>query len=98
MSAFKTIRTQNRELMSIQDNVQDALRFLDLSLITDGVLVGPVTITTANTTIAHTLNRMPLGWFPVNKKGLGDIFEISKNASNLTLKSSVTVISHFWCF
>lgn len=98
MIAFKTIRTQNRELMTLQDNIRDVLQPISDALIVEGVLIGPVTIGTSPTTIPHTLNRMPLGWIPSRKKGLGDIFEISINANNLTLQSSVAVTTFLWVF
>lgn len=98
MRAFKTIRTQNRELMSIQDNIQDALKIIDLSLILDGVQIGPVTIGTTNTVIAHTLNRMPLGWILVRPKAEEIVWEVSMNSSNLTLIASNPIQCHLWVY
>ncbi len=97
MTAFRTIRTADRELMTVQQNVTDALKDIDDSLIVEGVLIGPVVIGTGNTVIPHSLKRMPLIWFPVRKKGLGDIYEVSINANNLTLISSVSVTTYLWC-
>lgn len=98
MSAFKTFRTSNRELGALQDNTRDALAFLNDCLLVEGVLIGPVTIGTTPTTVPHTLNRMPLGWFPVRLKGPYVPYEISINANNLTLQSSTAVTTHIWVF
>lgn len=98
MTAFKTFRTPNRELGLLQDNIRDALQDISDSLIVEGVQIGPVTIGTTATTIAHTLNRMPLGYFVVKKSGPGDIYDMAINASNLTLVSSSQVRVSIWVY
>lgn len=98
MKAFKTFRTQDRELGLLQDNVRDFTQVFQDATIVDGVQIGPFTVNTVNTVIPHTLSRMPLGYVIVRKRGLGDIYDVSMNANNLTLISSVQVAVTLWVY
>lgn len=98
MRSFRKIRSPNKDLMMLQDAVSDVFGELQNNFVADGVLISNVVIGTGNTTIPHTLNRMPLGWFPTRKKGPGDIYEVSINGSNLTLISSVAVTTSLWVY
>lgn len=98
MFSFKKLRTPNRDLMELQQNCADAFQFFKNSFIFEGVLLGPITIGTTDTVIPHTLNRMPLGWFPVRLKGPFVPYETTINASNLTLRATSSVVCHLWVF
>lgn len=98
MFAYRRTRSANKDVNYVQDSLADIVTQLRNALVLDGVLVSKVVIGTTDTMVAHTLNRVPLGWFVSRKRGLGDIYEVAINASNLTLKSSVAVTCDLWVF
>ena len=86
-------------------DVQNALEGLYVPLqailkipLLDGVLKSDVEVTTSQATLRHGLGRRPLGWILVTKDANANVWEVSRNDTELVLDSSATVTVDVWVF
>ena len=86
--AIRKIVTADDKLNRIQDSLKTAIdpilsdRFNNKKVLT-------VTIGATATKIAHSLGYEPQGFLVINKNKQGDVWLVSKDASAITLQSSV---------
>ena len=98
--AIKSIRTLNfkdQDIQRFQDDVQLTVGELQKLSFLDGIRI-EATVGTSPTTIQHKLQYTPVGFFIMDKQGLGDVYRVSWDAENIVLRSSVSVKIVLWVF
>jgi hypothetical protein len=94
---FKTFGGSD-EINRVQDNIADALKPLADAPLNGHVLVGPVTIGTTPTTVAHKLGQQLQSWCLAGPKANAVVWEISRTKSTLTLQASASVETYLLVF
>lgn len=89
LQTFKRIRTDDRELEMIQDNIESAFRPIVASDIVPGLLLKDVILRAGqDNLVAHTLARMPQLWHVVRIDAAANLYEYpSIELGGLTLTS-----------
>lgn len=95
---FQKVRTQDKELMQLQNSLSRV--FLDLLglEILNGRLIEDVEVTTSQVTVNHGLNRELKGWIVVKKNADRRVWQTDITATTLTLDASATVTVSLWVF
>lgn len=76
LQTFKRIRTDNRELEMIQDNIESAFRPIVASDIVPGLLLKDVSLKAGqDNLVAHTLARTPQIWQIVRIDAAANVYE-----------------------
>lgn len=98
LTPFRKIRTQDKDLVSLQNAL--ARIFLDLLglEILNGRLIEDVVVTTSTVTVDHGLNRVLKGWIVVKKNADRRVWQTSITSTQLVLDSSATVTVSLWVF
>jgi hypothetical protein len=88
---FRRIRTEDRILEMIQDNISESIHPVNASEILPGVFVGDVTLTVSvDNLIAHKLGRMPKMWVIVGKNADANVWQ-----SNTIVLSNQSITDKF---
>ena len=100
---FKKINTKDKELVQVQNNVEDVLNPIINANIVDGLLLKNVCLTALKANLVkHKLNRPPLGWILVRKRADSRIWDIQDSNINtktsLVLTCSHDVVVDLWIF
>lgn len=98
MLPFRTIQTQNKDVMAVQSNVGEVFRSLAVSPFSDGVFLEGVALTSAGVTINHGLQRQPRGWIVVDTDDHATYFRGSWDDRTIILAASVPVTVSLWVF
>lgn len=98
MQQLRKFRVENKDLMRLQDNVDEVFRSQAVSPFVDGVLIEGKIIVTAGTTVNHGLQRQPRGWIIVDSTVAANFYRASWDERSLTLVSSADTIATIWVF
>lgn len=89
------------ELKRLQDNVIRAVNPLSGSAVVDGVLIGPISLTTSFQPVAHKLGRQYRGWQVIRTNASATVWEdFTWNAQDATIymRASATCTVYLWVF
>lgn len=89
------------ELKRLQDNVIRAVDPLTRSSIVDGVLVGPVPLTTSFAPVAHGLGRQFRGWIVIRNDTSATAWEDftwNAQAASISMRASAACSVYLWVF
>lgn len=89
---FKTFSAEDQEVARLQDNVAEFTRPLVASPLTDALLLGPVTVGTTPTEIAHKLGRSMKSWILAAPLANAQVWEVARNSKTITLQASSNVV------
>ena len=97
MKSFKKIRTGNREVDQIQENLTQFFTQQAGNFLLDGILHKEITI---NTTFAleHKLGRLPIGYIVVRRDSNAVIYNGDITNTLINLSSSASVEADIWVF
>jgi hypothetical protein len=100
MKNFSQIHTSSNDLNRVQDNISIFTTPISQILLLDGVLIKDVDLTTSETKVNHTLNRLPNGWLIVKKDAAQDVYESGSTVPErfLSLTASGNVTVSLWVF
>lgn len=99
MNRFRRIKTTNRDLEAVQDNVAHVVEQLQTVPFLDGVWLVGVPVSTIQTVIAHTLNRQPRGWVVTDTNSTNGVGRVTWDNRTITLQSvGGTVTLSIWIF
>lgn len=103
LPVFKRVKSQDRIVNQIQDNVEQVLSPLLRALISDGRLIENILIETGTPkSINHGLGRKLRGWMVTSKNSNADIWDSQStnklSSKTLILNSSANVIISLWVF
>lgn len=88
---FKTFSPEDADVARLQDNIGDAIYPLINNPLTGHILVGPVTVETTPTTIAHKFDGQLQGWVMVAPNADARVWEVARTKKTLTLQASSQV-------
>jgi hypothetical protein len=95
---LKSFQSPDTELSLLSSNLKEwAKQFKDIPFL-NGRLVEDVAINTGGKQISHNLGREPKGWFIVTKDDNGDVFEVERNKTHLTLDTTSNLTASIWIF
>jgi len=95
---FQRLNFRDAGIQRFQNNCGSVFDVLSRVDILNGNLIKGVAVPTSNVLVPHGLARLPVGWIIVAKYGAGDVYEVIRNASDLTLIGSVAVTVDLWVF
>lgn len=98
MKAFLKIFTSDKSLQRLQDNVSNAISEILRVPLLDGRLFSQTFTASTDTIVEHKLQREPLGWIILGKNATSDVWEVSKDARFITLRTDQNVTITFWIF
>jgi hypothetical protein len=101
LPAYKKIRSPDRVVTQLQDNVEQAIRPLLGMQIAAGRLIENVEVLTGTPkVIDHRLNRAMRGWFIVDKDADANVWKTVSTIPErtLVLNSSANVTLSLWVF
>lgn len=103
MFNFRKLRLANRDVMSLQDNVDEVFRALAVSPFADGVLIEGIVFKASPAAsltqrINHGLQRMPRGWITVDRTGTATVYRSVWTDRILTLVASTDLTLSIWVF
>jgi hypothetical protein len=90
LKLFRKIKVTDRELSQVQDNVAQILQPLSKNALLDGTFV-TVDLTSGSNTIAHRLQRLPLGWVITDRDTAATVYRTAWDSANIFLTASGTV-------
>lgn len=94
---FNKLFTKDEIINRLQENIRTALDPISTDIIFDRQEIS-LLVNTTDTVIPHILNRVPQGFVIIDKTGIGDVYRVSWDINNITLKSSVAVNIKLWLF
>jgi hypothetical protein len=98
MKSLKDQHSSNPDVSLLVSNLKEwSNQFKNIPFM-DGRLIESVSISTGTTEISHGLNRTPVGWFIVTKNANGNVWEVSKSRTKLTLDTSTNLTASIWVF
>ena len=95
---LKTFRTDDDDMSRIQSALTEAFEPLLKSPLVNAVLLGPITIGTTPTPVAHKLGRPLQSWVLAGPLADARVWEVSRNKSTLTLQASAEVTTNLLVF
>lgn len=98
---FGRIRTENKELIALQNSLARIFNELLKPEVLAGRLITGVSLSTETTTVSHGLGRELRGWHVVDKNDDESIWRVNattRPARELQLKASGTVSVNLWVF
>lgn len=101
IKALKTIKPEGYELTSIQRNMKEFTKQLEVNPLLGGILLENITLTTGNNTVNHKLGRNIRGWIVVDKSAASDIYKVGTQPApsrNIVLNSSAPVTVSLYVF
>lgn len=94
---FKRINTDNFDINRVQDNIQNLVNQINIS-ITNGTIINTQVLTT-DTIVNHLLGRKPKGWIVVDKDANADVWRSGSTTDKkviLSATTSVNVVLYFF--
>ncbi len=85
IKAFKKTYTPDKELNSIQENVEEVVAPLLKNPLLDGQILSNIELTTGSNSISHKLGRKLQGWIIVDIDAVSDIYKETSLTPSLTL-------------
>lgn len=79
--------SSNSEVTTLQSNVDDAIRNIASNTLLNGVIIS-VSLASGSNQIAHSLGKVPQGYWVIRKSAAADIYDTSITLNILTLNSS----------
>lgn len=99
LQPFRRIFTANEDLAKVQNAIEQTVAPILNSVIIDGVLLTGIVLTTTATQVAHTLNRIPLGYLIVGQDKHATFYSSARDSRTITLLSSAaTTTVDLWVF
>lgn len=99
MFKLRRIQSSNRDLMQVQDALDQALTPVLSNPLLDGVLLSNVTITASAAKFSHLLGRQPIGWFVVDDTSGAAIYRTAWDTRTISLRTvSGTNTVSIWMF
>lgn len=99
MFKFRRIQSNNRDLMQVQDAVDQVLKPVLTNQLLNGVLIPNLSLTTTPVKFSHLLGRQPLGWFLVDDISGAAIYRTAWDARTISLRTtSGTNTISIWVF
>lgn len=98
MIFFRKVKTTDRELTQVQDNVSNSFGPLLKLPIVDGVLLTGIHLVTGSNQFAHTLDRQPRGWCISDVTGAATVYRTDWSDKTIKLTSSADVTIGLWVF
>jgi hypothetical protein len=94
---FLTVASQDEELNRVQSNLRAALDPVSRDLLLNRLQL-TADITTSDTTIQHSLGRVPAGWIVIDKNANADIWRVSLTNTTIVLRASASVKAKIFIF
>lgn len=86
LGKFKQIKSDDYELMRVQDNVNAALIPIQNAQILDGQVLKNISLITGQPNIiSHKLNRNIVGYIVIRKDSNADVWDASSSTPSLTI-------------
>lgn len=86
ISKFKQIKSEDYELMRVQDNVNAAFIPIQNAEIINGQVLKNISLTTGQPNIInHRLNRNLVGYLVIRKDSNANVWDASSSTPNLTI-------------
>ena len=102
MQPWKRIHTEDPIVEELQDNAEPLMKKIENAFILDGVLIKNETIGTAPVVINHGLERAPLGFIVVRRRGNQQVWDLQDDnkdpTKTLVLISGGDVEIDLWVF
>lgn len=97
---FSKIRTIDADIRRFQDAVGNTFKSISDQSLINGELIKDFAITAGQTnTIAHRLDRMPVGYLVVDRNADANIWTVKKSTDKfIYLDSSLTCSISLWVF
>lgn len=98
---MKEIRSDSRELMQLQANIQDVMRGIEAAVMVRGRLIENVTLSASANDVAHGLGRKLRGFVVARKNAAVDVWEPSVAAipeRAVRLQATGNVVVSLWVF
>lgn len=95
---FQKVQSKSQEIQQLQSNVQRAIEPLLKCLLTDGVLVQDVSLSSSPTKVSHNLQRKINGWLVVDINANEKIWKTTSDERFITLTASGSVTCSLWIF
>lgn len=100
---LRKIQTAEFQLQKIQDNVELALKEIEIKPFMNGVMISNVRLLAGQDNIVnHGLKIVPIGWAILRKNATGDVWDSAtvnpRPELSLILKSSVNLTVSIWIF
>lgn len=101
-TTFRRIHSDNREIVQVQKNIQDALSQILVLPILNGTLLENLVLSAGDNTITHKLGRKVKGYIVVRKSAVSNIYDKISTDTKLdqqfTLNASVACTISLWVF
>lgn len=82
----------------VQRATAEIIRQLVAIPILDGEVIEDIEITSSGVTVAHALQRVPIGWIPVRVSADVRLWDTGVDETSLTLDASGTATISIWVF
>lgn len=98
--AFKKAYTTDKDLNSVQENVEEVVAPLLKNPLLDGQILSNISLTTGSNSVSHKLGRKLQGWLIVDKDANSNIYRETSPTPTLTLvlNSSANVTVSLYVF
>lgn len=98
MKIFRRIQTADKDLMSVQNNVEQTLNPVVKLALLNGTMIKGVGLTGTAQKIGHNLTRQPIGWFLMDVDQPVDVYRVGWNTTTITLQSTGACTVSIWIF
>lgn len=100
---FKKVANTNEETSKLQERLQEFFTPIQKCPLIDGVLLTNISLVSSGTnSVAHKLNRAPLGWLVVRNRSNSIIWDTqdtnSLKTKSLSLQASSNTVVDLWVF
>jgi hypothetical protein len=101
-TGFRQFKSDEREIVQLQQNIESALTQLQTAPMLDGILLEALELTSGDNTITHKLGRKVRGYIVTRKSAAVDLYDKISTDTNLskdfTLNSSGVATISLWVF
>jgi hypothetical protein len=95
---FRKIRTDNRNLMQLQDNIASVVETLRTCPFLDGTAVSAIVLKSGANVINHLLDRQPQGYFLTDINASATVYRSAWDVKTITLVASTNTTVSFWVY
>lgn len=101
LTSLSKLPSVDRELLKVQQNVEQAFAPLTRNQLTSGILLQNISLVSGDNSIEHKLLRKPIGYLLVSNSVPGtfsDNIATTATKLNFTLNSSANMVVTLWVF